>query len=72
MAMTVIVTRNAPDRMRGFLASCSCEISPGVYTAPRMCKAVRERVWSVIEHWYGLVDDCSVTMTWIDRESPGN
>ena len=36
MPMTVVVTRNAPMRYRGFLASCMLEIGAGVYTSPRM------------------------------------
>ena len=44
MPMTVLVTRNAPMRYRGFLASCMLELAAGVYTSPRMTRAVRERV----------------------------
>ena len=51
MPMTVVVTNNVPNRFRGFLASCMCEIAPGGYTAPRLTKAVRERVWAVLESW---------------------
>lgn len=67
MPMTVIVTHNAPDRTRGFLASCALEIAPGVYTAPRMTARVRERVWKVLVDWQ-LVDTV-VVMTWADREA---
>lgn len=34
MPMTVVVTRDVPDRFRGFLVSVMLEIAPGVYTAP--------------------------------------
>ena len=51
--MTVVVTRNVVDRFRGFLASCMLEVAPGVYTAPRMNAAVRNRVWLVMEEWFG-------------------
>ena len=34
MPMCVIVTRDVPARVRGFLASCMLEIAPGVYTTP--------------------------------------
>lgn len=44
MSVTLIVTRNAPDRFHGFLASCMLEVAPGVYVSPRMGRAVRERV----------------------------
>ncbi|MDP2312731.1 MAG: type I-E CRISPR-associated endoribonuclease Cas2e [Pseudomonadota bacterium] len=66
MAMTVVVTRDAPDRFRGFLASVMLEIAPGVYTAPRMSKAVRERVWSVLEAWWVGLPGGSVVITWND------
>lgn len=70
MAMTVLVTRNASGRVRGFLASCACELAPGVYTVPRMTEAVRERVWSVLVDWTAHEADCSVVMTWPDRTQP--
>lgn len=71
MAMTIVVTRNLPDRFRGFLASCMCEIAPGVYTAPRMVAGIRERVWSVLSDWYEPKPDHSVLMTWPDPDLPG-
>ena len=67
MSMTVIVTRNASGRVRGFLASCMCEVAPGVYTAPRMTEAVRIRVWGVLVEWVPAEPDCSTVMTWSDR-----
>ena len=69
--MIVIVTRNAPGRWRGFLASCMCEIAPGVYTAPRMSKAVRSRVWSVLESWHDPDSDVAAVMTWKSVKTPG-
>ena len=71
MAMTVVVTREVPPRVRGFLASCMLEIAPGVYTAPRMSKRVRDRVWQVMEEWLGELGGGGVTMTWADRSLPG-
>lgn len=71
MPMTVVVTRDVPGRFRGFLASCMCEIAPGVYTAPRMSRGVRERVWSVLEEWWLSYPDCSILMTWPESKLPG-
>lgn len=75
MPMTVIVTRNPAPRMRGFLASVALEIAPGVYTAPRMTKAVRERVWEVLTGWRAQLaeteDENAVVMTWRDASAPG-
>lgn len=64
MPMTIVVTNNAPGRIRGFLASCMCEIGPGIYTAPRMTRAVRERVWLVLDEWATASRPCTVLMTW--------
>lgn len=64
--MTVIVTRDVPDRFRGFLASCALEIGPGIYTSPRMTAAVRERVWAVMCEWHGVLKQGSIVMTWAD------
>jgi len=71
MTMTVVVTRNSPERTRGFLASCMSEIAPGVYTAPKLTRAVRDRVWEVMEEWFGTVADEGVLMTWVDNTLPG-
>jgi CRISPR-associated protein Cas2 len=71
MSMTVVVTRNAPDRYRGFLASCMLELAPGVYTSPQMSDAVRERVWAVCCEWAGVLpDDGGVLMTWREKHEP--
>lgn len=71
MAMTVVVTRNAPERARGFLASCMCEIAPGVYTGPSMTPSVRKRVWEVMNEWWPNFTDWSVVMTWPDNRCVG-
>lgn len=69
--MVVVVTRNVPDRYRGFLASCMLEVATGVYTAPRMTRAVRERVWNVCVEWAEVLpDDGGVLMTWREKSSP--
>ncbi len=69
--MTIVVTRNSPDRFRGFLASCMCEIAPGIYTAPRMTAGIRERVWKVLSNWYKPQPEHSILMTWADSALPG-
>ena len=71
MPMTMIVTRNVSDRIRGFLASSMLELSAGVYSAPRLSAAVRNRIWSVLQEWWPYERDASVTMVWVDSESPG-
>jgi len=70
MAMTVVVTRNAAGRVRGFLTSCMCEIAPGVYTAPRMTEALRDRIWDVMTDWFEG-GDSAIMMTWPDPSVPG-
>lgn len=68
--MTVVVTTDVPLRFRGFLASVMLELAPGVYTSPAMNKAVRERVWRVLEGWYYALHQGSIIMTWHDPGSP--
>ena len=69
--MTVVITRNVPDRFRGFLASCMLELAPGIYTSPQMSASVRDRVWNVVCEWAGaLPDDGGVLMTWRDTQQP--
>jgi CRISPR-associated protein Cas2 len=70
MPMTVVTTRDVVPRFRGFLASCMLEIAPGVYTASRMNRAVRERVWAVLVDWYGSLGGGSIVMVWADGKAP--
>ncbi|VBB44892.1 CRISPR-associated protein, Cas2 family [uncultured Desulfatiglans sp.] len=71
MAMTVVVTRNVRDRIRGFLSSTMLELAPGVYTAPRISPAVRDRIWDVLRDWYLYENDASIVMLWADNTSAG-
>jgi len=69
VSMTVVVTRNASGRVRGFLASAMLEIASGVYTAPTMTPAVRDRIWAVLVKWgLGSRDDGAV-MIWPDAQA---
>lgn len=68
--MVVVVTSNVVDRFRGFLASAMLEIASGVYTAPRMSKAVRDRVWTVLADWHRELGGGSIVMTWRDAGEP--
>lgn len=69
--MTIIVTRDVLPRVRGFLSSCALELAPGVYTAPRMTRAVRDRIWDVLFDWFASEPSGSILMTWPDRTLPG-
>ena len=68
MAMTVLATRNASDRIRGFLASCMCVVGPGLYVSANMSKRVREQVWRLMERWHPLGSEVSILMVWSDRK----
>lgn len=71
MAMTVAVTRNAPGRFHGYLASTMLEVAPSVYVAPRMKKSVRQRVWETLLEWDGLLpEDGGVALFWKSRNAP--
>jgi CRISPR-associated protein Cas2 len=71
VSMTVLVTRNVSDRVRGFIASVMLELAPGVYSAPRISPAVRSRVWSVLEDWFANERDASIVLVWQDQDQPG-
>ncbi|MBK8265658.1 MAG: type I-E CRISPR-associated endoribonuclease Cas2 [Nannocystis sp.] len=72
MPMTVVVTSALPDRFRGFLASCMCEIAPGVFTSPNMNDGVRKRVWDVLCDWFAhFPAGGSIVMTWPSKQEPG-
>ncbi|NLY54288.1 MAG: type I-E CRISPR-associated endoribonuclease Cas2 [Firmicutes bacterium] len=70
MSMTVVVTRNVPDRVRGFLASTMLEIGSGIYTASGLTVAVRDRIWDVLVDWFPGADS-SIVMVWADSKVPG-
>ena len=71
MPMTVVVVSALPDRFRGFLASCMCEVAPGVFTSPNMNEGVRQRVWEVLSDWFSYSPSGSVVMTWPSKHEPG-
>lgn len=71
MSMTVVVTRNVSNRVRGFLASSMLELAPGVYSSPRISPAVRERVWAVLSEWFPNEAEASIVMVWANTEMPG-
>jgi len=69
--MTVVVTRNVSARVRGLLASVMLEVAPGVYSAPRISPAVRDRIWSVLADWFPNEREASIVLLWQEREMPG-
>jgi CRISPR-associated protein Cas2 len=71
MPMTVVVTRDVPDRYRGFLASVMPEIGPGVYVSPELSRGVRERVWRVMSSWWDGMPGGSIILTWKDDTASG-
>lgn len=71
MPMTVVVTRNVSARVRGYLASSMLEIAPGVYSAPQISAAVRDRVWKTLSEWFGHEQDASIVMVWAEPAMPG-
>lgn len=72
MSLTVVVTRDVEDRYRGFLASVMLEIAPGVYVAPNLSAAVRDRVWEVVSGWWQALGRGSVVMVWREARAAGH
>lgn len=70
MSMTLVVTRNVSTRVRGFLSSSLLELAPGVYSAPHISPAVRERIWAVLADWFLQENEASVVMVWADNTVP--
>lgn len=69
--MTIVVTRNVSNRIRGFLASSMLELAPGVYSGARLSPAVRNRIWSVLVDWFSAETDASIVMVWREPQMPG-
>ena len=72
MPMTVVVTRDVEARYRGFLTSIMLEIAPGVYAAPDLSAAVRERLWTVLSSWWGTLRRGAIVLVWRDTAASGN
>lgn len=72
MPMTMIVTRNAESRYRGFLTSLMLEIAPGVYVAPNLSNGVRSRIWNVLSEWWSVLGTGSIVMVWRDTTAVGD
>lgn len=72
MPLTMIVTRDVEMRYRGFLTSLMLEIAPGVYVAPDMSAAVRQRVWTVMTDWWDALGRGSLVLVWRDTSAVGN
>ena len=71
MSMTVVVTRNVSERVRGILGRSKLELAPSVYSAPRTTPAVRDRIWRVLSDWFPNEKDASIVMLWADPRMPG-
>ena len=65
--MLVIVTENAPDRLRGRLAVWLLAIRAGVYIGD-FSRKVREMIWETLEQ--GL-EDGNAVMAWNIPDEPG-
>jgi len=72
MPLTMIVTRDVEMRYRGFLTSLMLEVAPGVYVAPDMSAAVRQRVWAVMTDWWMSLGRGSLVLIWRDTTAVGN
>jgi CRISPR-associated protein Cas2 len=71
MALVMITTTDVAGRFRGFLCSTMLEVAPGVFVAPRMSPAVRERVWGVLSDWHRTEPRGSLVMVWRDLNQTG-
>jgi CRISPR-associated protein Cas2 len=71
MPLTLLVTRDVAGRYRGFLSSVMAEVAPGVYVSPDISAAVRERIWAVMEAWWGHEPGTAAILVYADRSATG-
>jgi CRISPR-associated protein Cas2 len=64
MGLTVVVTRNAPDRLRGFLRSTMVEVSSHTFLSVFLTKRAREAIWAEVAPFGS--DNVSVLMVYED------
>ncbi len=67
MSMLVVVTENAPPRLRGRLAVWLLEVRAGVYVG-NVSRRVREMIWYQITE---LADEGNVVMAWATNTESG-
>lgn len=67
MSMLVVVTENAPPRLRGRLAVWLLEVRAGVYIGD-VSRRVREMIW---QHCEKLLEDGNVVMAWATNTESG-
>ncbi len=72
MPLCIVVTRDVEERYRGFLGSAMLELAPGLYAQPRMSAGVRERLWTVVESWHGILRRGSIVMAWSEPRASGS
>lgn len=65
--MLIVVTENAPPRLRGRLAVWLLEVRAGVYIGD-VSRRVREMIW---QHCEKLLEDGSVVMAWATNTESG-
>jgi len=72
MPMTVCITRDVPDRTRGFLSSVMPELAPGIYVSGDLSQAVRDRILTVLTEWhYATATQGSVILVWKEQAQAG-
>lgn len=67
MSFLIVVTENAPPRLRGRLAVWLLEIRAGVYIGD-VSKRVREIIW---DHCDRMLDDGNIVMAWAANTESG-
>lgn len=67
MSMLVVVTENAPPRLRGRLAVWLLEVRAGVYVGD-VSRRVREMIWYQVTE---LADEGNVVMAWATNTESG-
>ena len=67
MSLLIVVTENAPPRLRGRLAVWLLEIRAGVYIGD-VGKRIREMIWEQVT---ALADEGNVVMAWASNTESG-
>lgn len=68
--MMIIVTRNAPEKLRGYLASTLLEIESGIYFSQVGSPRVRAQIWEIVMGWAEI--DTGAVMIYHDKNVPHN
>lgn len=65
--MIVMVLNNPPPKVKGYVTSLMCEVSPNVFLAAKLNVQVRNRIIEIVWKWYEDSVIGGASLFWTER-----